>query len=160
MSTVSTLTGVPGMLRPFKEYLAGKQLPEGSQIVYYGCSGTCTPFVELLSYATRDLGLKNVFVPLLNEAEAHSLHPVSGIGMQVGEKTEVDPAIIIMMGGLAMPGVPVTAEEAAAVISRHDVPAGGVCFMSMFEKSGWLDQIDFELLIDATINPVTITKNV
>jgi len=31
-------------------------------------------------------------------------------------------------------------------------------FMSMFEKASWLDIISFDLMIDATINPVIVTK--
>jgi len=158
MTTITTLTGVPGILRPFKEYLKEKSLPEGSQIAYYGCAGTCTPFVELLAYATRDLGLKHLFVPLFDEKSARILKPVSGVGMQAGESAAVQPAIIVLMGGLAMPGVPVTIEEVKAVVSKHGVPVAGVCFQSMFEKSGWLPEISFELLIDAMIDPVTITR--
>jgi hypothetical protein len=62
------------------------------------------------------------------------------------------------MGRLAMPGVPSTIDEAKEVISKHGVPVAGVCFQSMFEKSGWLQEISFDLLIDARIDPVTITR--
>jgi hypothetical protein len=157
MTTVTTLTGVPGILRPFKEYLAGKKLSEGSQIAYYGCVGTCTPFVELLAFATRDMKLTHTFIPLLDESKARMLKPVTGVGMQAAEEIAIKPGIIVLMGGLAMPNVPVTAEEAVATVSKHGVPIVGVCFMSMFEKSGWLEEIDFELMIDARIDPVTIT---
>lgn len=158
MSTVTTLTGVPGILRPFKEYLTGKNLAAGSQIAYYGCVGTCTPFVELLAYATRDMNLSHLFVPLFDESNARILKNVPGVGIQTGDPVDVKPEVIVLMGGLAMPGVPVTAEEGKAVVSRHGVPVAGVCFMNMFERSGWCDQIPFEMMIDATINPVTITK--
>ncbi len=30
--------------------------------------------------------------------------------------------------------------------------------MSMFEKAGWLDTMDFNLLIDAMLDPVVITR--
>jgi len=33
----------------------------------------------------------------------------------------------------------------------------GVCFMSMIEKAGWLNEISFDMIIDATIDPVTVT---
>jgi len=45
------------------------------------------------------------------------------------------------------------------VINRH--PGAiviGVCFMKMFAKAGWLDTITFDLLIDANIDPVEVTK--
>jgi hypothetical protein len=30
--------------------------------------------------------------------------------------------------------------------------------MSMFEKAGWLDAVSFDMMIDATIDPVTVTR--
>jgi hypothetical protein len=30
--------------------------------------------------------------------------------------------------------------------------------MSMFEKAGWLDTVDFDLLIDANLDPVIVKK--
>ncbi len=158
MTSTTTLTGITGILRPFKEYLKDKNLPEGSQIAYYGCGGICTPFIELLAHATRTLNLRHLFVPGFNEADARLLQNVPGVGMQVGEAADLNPAIIVLMGGLAMPGVPETIEEAKAVVLQHGVPVAGVCFQSMFEKSGWLPEIAFEFLIDATIDPVTITR--
>ncbi|MCP1662686.1 MAG: DUF2124 domain-containing protein [Methanocalculus sp. MSAO_Arc1] len=158
MSTVTTQKGVPGILRPFKEYLAGKQLDPGSQVVYYGCVGTCTPFVELLAYATRDMDIHQVYVPLLDEGGARLLKNVPGVGIQAGERVSVKPAIIVLMGGLSMPGVPVLSDEAKAVVQRHGVPVVGICFMNMFERQGWSSEIPFELLIDATIDPVKIIK--
>jgi hypothetical protein len=63
------------------------------------------------------------------------------------------------MGGLSMPNVPVEAEQVRAVIDLH--PGAiviGVCFMNMFAKAGWLDVVKFDMMIDATIDPVTVTK--
>ena len=76
-----------------------------------------------------------------------------------GSPTAFHPAVIVIMGGLAMPNVPVTKEQVQALVARHgNVKVIGVCFMSMFEKAGWLDTVSFDLMIDATIDPVTITK--
>lgn len=160
MEVKEELKGVPGMLRPFKEYLVKAGLPEGTQIVYYGCPGTCTPFIELLAFATRDLSLEQVFVPFLNEEQARVITPSAGIGMQIGDRAEtIDPRVVVVMGGLAMPNVQVTADETAALLGKYPqaVPVG-VCFMNMFEKAGWLDSIGFDLIIDATLDPVTVYR--
>jgi hypothetical protein len=62
------------------------------------------------------------------------------------------------MGGLSMPNVPVKKEQVKAVVDRHPGAAViGVCFMNMFEKAGWLDSVSFDMMIDATIDPVTVT---
>jgi len=159
MEKVSTLKGIPGMLRPFKEYVVKSGLKEGSQIVYYGCPGTCTPFVELLSYAIRDMPLQNVFVPLLDESSAKSLENVPKVGMQIsGNVDKVDPALVVLLGGLSMDNVPVSAADMKAVISKYDCKVIGSCCMSMFEKAKWVDEIDFDLVIDAVIDPVDLYK--
>ncbi|WOF16678.1 DUF2124 domain-containing protein [Methanoplanus sp. FWC-SCC4] len=159
MKEIEKLSGIPGMLRPFKQYLSSAGLADGSQIVFYGCPGTCTPFVELLSYAVRDLPLKPVFVPLLDEDNAKSLSNVQGVGIQADNDTKINnPFAVVLMGGLSMPNVPVSAEDAADTISKYDSKVIGICFMSMFEKTGWLEKLNFDLLIDAEIDPVKIFR--
>jgi len=151
---------VPGILRPFKEYCQSIGLHEGDQIVYYGCPGTCTPFIELLAVAIRGLKAEQVFVPLLDEKKAKKIVNVPDIGMQVnGGQAELHPKTLVIMGGLAMPDVPVKKEQIRDLIRNHgNVTVIGVCFMSMFEKAGWLDTVRFNLMIDATIDPVTVSK--
>ncbi|MGE4375141.1 MAG: DUF2124 family protein, partial [Methanoculleus sp.] len=109
MELKEQLSGVPGMLRPFKGFLRDSGLNEGDQVVYYGCPGTCTPFIELLGFAVRDLPIEQVYVPYVNEAAAKVIRPVEGVGMQVSAESavKVDPKVIVLMGGLTMPGVPV-----------------------------------------------------
>jgi len=150
---------VPGILRPFKEYLQTLGLKDGDQIVYYGCAGTCTPFVELLAIAIRGLRCEQVFVPLLDETKAKKIVNIDDIGMQVsGGPARLNPKVLVIMGGLAMPNMPVSLEDVKAMIQRHSgVKVIGVCFMSMFEKAGWLDAVQFDLMIDAIIDPVTVT---
>ena len=150
---------VPGILRPFKEYLQTLGLKDGDQIVYYGCAGTCTPFVELLAIAIRGLRCEQVFVPLLDETKAKKIVNIDDIGMQVsGGPARLNPKVLVIMGGLAMPNMPVSLEDVKAMIQRHSgVKVIGVCFMSMFEKAGWLDAVQFDLVIDAIIDPVTVT---
>jgi hypothetical protein len=65
--------GVPGILRPFKEFIESKGIKKGDQIVYYGVPWTCTPFVELLGFAVRSLELEQVFVPMVDENKARTI---------------------------------------------------------------------------------------
>ena len=152
--------GVPGILRPFKEYIETSGIKRGNQIVYYGVPGTCTPFVELLAFAIRLLGLEQAFVPLTDETKVKKISMVEDVGMQTtGNSVTLAPKAIVVMGGLSMPNVPVTAEQVKAVIDKHPgVPVIGVCFMHMFEKAGWLSTISFDCQIDANIDPVEVTK--
>jgi hypothetical protein len=159
MTRKATFTSVPGILRPFKEYIQSLGFKEGDQIVYYGCVGTCTPFVELLAVAIRGFRLEQVYVPVLDESKAKKIVNVDDVGMQVsGGPARISPKLLVIMGGLAMPNMPVTREQVKSLIQQHgNVKVVGVCFMSMFEKAGWLDTVSFDMMIDATINPVTVT---
>jgi len=77
--------------------------------------------------------------------------------MQVSQAgIKVSPKVIVLMGGLSMPNSNVTAEQMKNTVSKHRVPLVGVCFMKMFEKTGWTKAFDFSLLIDANIAPVDV----
>jgi len=160
MTQTGKFRGVPGILRPFREFIEAAGLKSSDQVVYYGVPGTCTPFIELLAFALRSLALEQVFVPLLDEGKARTLRQVSDVGMQAGDApAAVDPKVIVVMGGLSMPGVPVEAGQVRAIIDSHPgAKVVGVCFMHMFEKAGWLQVISFDCLIDATIDPVEVTN--
>jgi len=160
MSDESPLKGVPGILRPFRQYLETNKFGKGDQVVYYGVPGTCTPFIELLAFAVRGLGLEQVFVPYFKEDQAKKIVFIDGVGMQVSrDRMVLIPGAQVIMGGLAMPNVPVTVADAKRMLARHkDSAVIGVCFMSMFEKASWLSQISFDILIDATIDPVRVSE--
>lgn len=151
---------VPGILRPFKAYVQDLGLKEGNQIAYFGCVGTCTPFVELLAVAVKGLHVEQVFVPLLEAGKAQKIRFVEDVGMQVsGGPAPLRPDLLVIMGGLAMPLMPVTKEQVRDLAASYPgAKLAGVCFMSMFEKAGWLDTVDFDLMIDATLDPVVITR--
>jgi hypothetical protein len=81
------------------------------------------------------------------------------VGMQASTPMKgLNPAVIVLMGGLAMPNSGVTAVQVKAVVGKYMVPFVGVCFMKMFEKMGWLNEFDFDLLIDANIAPVDVWR--
>lgn len=155
----NSYSGVPGILRPFKEFLEGLSLSPGAEVIFYGVPGTCTPFVELLCYATRSLPCSFIYVPYLSEAKAHRLIFNNEGWYQIGEPTEVkSPAVVVVMGGLAMPNMPVSLDEISGMTSRNcGAKIIGVCFMHMFEKAGWIPRIKFDLLIDADIQ-ILVTR--
>jgi hypothetical protein len=155
-----TYQGVPGILRPFKEYIEKRVLSAGSEVVFYGVPGTCTPFVELLCFAIRSLSLSCIFVPYVSEDKAHMLTMVPDVGFQASQqRPPKNPAVLVIMGGLAMPNMPVTADDIGAVMNKwNGAEKIGVCFMHMFEKAGWLDKMHFDMLIDADISVDVISE--
>jgi hypothetical protein len=160
MAEQEPLRGIPGILRPYKEYIKSLNLSEGDQVVYYGCVGTCTPFVELLAVAIRGLHLNQVFVPLLDESKARAIRDVPDVGMQAsGERVAISPKVIVIMGGLAMPLMPTTKELVRDLAGRHpEAKVVGVCFQDMFERAGWIDVVPFDFTISAMIEPITVTR--
>ncbi len=161
MTENESFRGIPGILRPFKEYIKSLNLNEGDMVVYYGCIGTCTPFVELLAVAIRGLHLRQVFVPLLDETKAHLIHDVPDIGMQAsGEPVAITcPRVMVIMGGLAMPLMPVTKEQVRDLAAQHrGAKVVGVCFQDMFVRAGWTGTVPFDLAISAMIDTVTVTR--
>ncbi len=153
-------SGVPGILRPFKEYLESQHLVHGDQVVYYGVPGTCTPFIELLAFAVRGLELEQIFVPHFEEGKAKMVVSIPDVGMQVSHAMPgpLRPKVVVILGGLSMPNVPVTVEDARRTLEKFSgVPRVGVCFMNMFEKAGWIEPLGFAVVIDAKIDPVEVT---
>ena len=96
----------------------------------------------------------------MDENKAKKISHVDDVGMQARVAHVVlKPKVIVIMGGLSMPNVPVKAEQVKAVLGKHSGAAGiGVFFMHMFEKAGWLGTVSFDCLIDANIDPVEVTK--
>ncbi|WML67035.1 MAG: hypothetical protein METHP_00509 [Methanoregula sp. SKADARSKE-2] len=159
MTQKEVFQGVPGILRPFKDFIVKNGLKKGDQIAYYGVPGTCSPFVELLAFAVRSLEPEQVFVPFVDESRAKKIGYLDNFGMQARlAPVTVKPKAIVIMGGLSMPNVPVKAEQVKAMLEGHPgAPVIGICFMHMFEKSGWLQAVSFDCLIDVNIDPVEVT---
>ena len=160
MELQETGSGIAGMLRPFKKYMVKSGIADTDQVVFYGCPGTCTPFIELLTYAVRDLPFEFIFVPRLDESSAKVLKPVAHVGMQVTSHAPetFEPRVIVIMGGLAMPNEPVTAEMVQEKIAGYDAKIVGICFMDIFNRAGWLDKIAFDTVINAQMDPVDVYK--
>jgi len=162
MAEKEALRGVTGIIRPFKEYMTSLGLAKGDQVVYYGCVGTCTPFVELLAVGIRGLHLNQVFVPLLDESKARTITDVPDVGMQASGIHAVvsSPKVIVIMGGLAMPLMPTTKELVRDLAESHpESKVAGVCFQDMFERAGWMEVVPFDFTNSAMIEPITVTKH-
>ena len=153
------LKGVEGLSHPFKEFIIEQELEEGAQIVYYGRPALCVPYIMVKSYAIRNLPVRQVFVPLLDESKAKLIEMVPDVGMHVTDEiTEVHPKVVVLMGGLTMPDVSISPEMALDHISRYDPKIVGACYMSELFEEKWPDVIPFDLLVDGTIDPVYIWR--
>jgi len=136
-------------------------LEKGDQVVYYGCVGTCTPFVELLAVGIRGLHLtRRSLFPLLDESKARTITDVPDVGMQAsGAHAIVSPKVIVIMGGLSMPMMPTTKEMVRDLTLSHpEAKVAGICFQDMFARAGWIGVVPFDFTINAMIEPITVTR--
>ena len=145
MKEISTSSGLGGILNAFREITK-----ESKRITFVGTPGFCTPFAELIAYPIRDAGKEMAFVANLGFEDAKRIVFTSH-GMQLAENVDAAADTVVILGGLAMPKISVDVNTLNSMIDRILGEGGliiGVCFMSIFEQTGWYDAIDFDYVID------------
>ena len=153
-------SGIIGFTGAFRDSV--KDIANGSKIVFTGSVAVCTPFIELLSYTIRDKDFEMVYVPVADSTEARKINEIKNIGYSVVDipGDPKNPDIVVVMGGLAMPKFGCSPEDVIKMtdeISAEVKPKIiGVCFMNIFERTGWTKKIPFDVLIDT--NMETIVK--
>jgi hypothetical protein len=159
---VETAKGLSPLLKVFKAQMAAMGVQPASKIVFLGSIGTCVPFIELFSYTLRNDRVEMLLVPDAILDEARFIWHVPGIGMQVGGAADPKGAdFVVILGGLSMPGSKVDANGVAERVKAVLKPGGkvmGICFMGMFEKAGWYGKVPFDVVMDATIDPIQVQK--
>jgi hypothetical protein len=110
--------GIVGFTGAFRENVAG--IPEGSKVVFTGSVAVCTPFIELLSYSIRDKGFNMVYVPNADTNEARKIKKQENIGISVVDEMAdpEDPAVVVVLGGLAMPKFGCPPEDVVDMIHK------------------------------------------
>jgi hypothetical protein len=145
MKEISTSSGLGGILNAFRDITK-----ESKRITFVGTPGFCTPFAELIAYPIRDAGKEMAFVANLGFDDAKRIVFTSH-GMQLAENVDAAADTVVILGGLAMPKISVDVNTLNSMIERILGEGGliiGVCFMSIFEQTGWYDAIDFDYVID------------
>jgi hypothetical protein len=73
-------------------------------------------------------------------------------GLELGDKSLFDADVVVILGGMAMPKIGVKPEEMKDFLARMKYKKLiGVCFMSIFEKSGWCQALQFDYLMNMII---------
>jgi len=155
MKEISTSSGLGGILNAFREITK-----ESKRITFVGTPGFCTPFAELIAYPIRDAGKEMAFVANLGFDDAKRIVFTSH-GMQLAENVDAAADTVVILGGLAMPKISVDVNTLNSMIERILGEGGliiGVCFMSIFEQTGWYDAIDFDYVIDTHTSVKVLEK--
>jgi hypothetical protein len=152
--------GIVGFTGTFRERMA--DIKEGSKVVFTGSVAVCAPFIELLAYTVRDRGFDMLYVPKANANVAKKIKEIENIGYSVvDEKGDPKSAdAIVVLGGLAMPKFGCPPEDVNQMIESisgdRKPKIFGVGFMNIFEKAGWDKKIDFDRIIDVTMETVVV----
>jgi hypothetical protein len=151
-------SGIIGFTGAFRDSV--KEISDGSKIVFTGSVAVCTPFIELLSYTIRDKNFDMVYVPVADLKKAKKINMQENIGYSVVD-VPADPNrpdIVVVMGGLAMPKFGCSPEDVLKMIKEisvdHKPKIIGVCFMNIFEKTGWTKKIPYNVLIDTNMETI------
>ncbi len=151
MENINDWKGINGQLVSFK-----KEVGDAKKITFLGSPGVCTPFAELLAYAVRDV--ETNFVSLLDIENSHQFEFKEYAMVLADEISDShDSDVVVLLGGLSMPKYDVDLDELKGVVDEILKDGGkliGVSFMDMFTKSGWLEKVDFDVVIDGTLTGV------
>jgi hypothetical protein len=146
MEKVKEFKGMNGNLMAFKE-----EVGDAKKITFVGVPGVCTPLAELFGYVIRDK--ESVFITMTDIKSARKIE-MTPQGMQLSEPADPNADVVVLLGGLSMPKANVKPEkinEMVEKILKKDGKLMGISFMGMFKEAGWLDKVDFDCIIDATI---------
>ena len=149
------MDGIVGFTKLFRNEMV--DLPEASIVVFTGSRAVCAPFAELLAYSVRDMKLDIYFSPLADEKDCRALvwQDDTGYGISTTGRELAEANAIVVLGGLAMPKFGCSVEKVKQFIhmtSKADhVKVIGVCFMDIFQRSGWQKSIKFDAMINATM---------
>ncbi len=158
MKVIAKDSGIGGfnsaIRRVVQKTLKGRK---NKRIILIGCSGTCIPLAELIISGLR--GIKNAeFYYILNaeKSESYVIKP-SGFEFEWRKKDVPDDAeILILFGGLTLPKYGIDVEKVKELVSEYsDATVIGASGSNVFEKHGWLDRVDFDYLVDMTIDVST-----
>lgn len=144
MEKVQDIKGLGGMLNGFRDLVKDE-----GKITFVGSPGFCTPFALFLGYPIREKEI--AFVPGLNKEKARKIVS-SEYGLELGGATGSDADALVILGGMAMPKIGVTPEEMRKFLADAKFEKLiGVCFMSIFEKAGWCQALDFDYVMNLII---------
>lgn len=139
--------GLNGNLMAFK-----KEVGDADKVTFVGIPGVCSPFAELFAYVIRDK--ESVFVAKTDLETAKKIERTP-LGMQFTEDADPRSSVVALLGGLSMPQYNIDLDDVHKMLREILKPNGkiiGLCYMDMFKKAGWHEQIEFDSIINGILN--------
>jgi len=82
-------------------------------------------------------------------------------GMQLSEPADPQADVVALLGRLTIPKSNVKIEEVNQMVDKilkKDGKLIGLSYMDMFKEAGWLDKVNFDLVIDGTLTGFVFKK--
>ncbi len=144
MEKIQDVKGLGGMLNGFRDLVK-----DDKKILFIGSPGFCTPFALFLGYPVREKTL--AFMPGLQMHKARRI-VATEYGMELAGATDAQSDVAVVLGGMAMPKIGVRLEDMGEFLGKMRYEKLiGVCFMSLFEKSGWCQQLPFHYIMNVNL---------
>ncbi len=144
MEKIQDVKGLGGMLNGFRDLVK-----DDAKITFIGSPGFCTPFALLLGYPVKEKHL--AFMPGLQADKTRAIIATE-YGLELGDHVSPDADAVVVLGGMAMPKIGVKAEDLNAALSDINYKKLiGVCFMGIFERSGWCQTVGFDHLMNLIV---------
>lgn len=153
MKLEKEFTGITEHLLTFRE-----EVKDAEKVTFIGMPGVCSPFAELFSYVIREK--EAVFITGTDIKTAKKIE-ITEQGMQFGETTDPSSAVVAILGGLAMPKSGIDPDEVRELVENVITDDGklmGLCYMDIFREAGWHEILDFDCIINATLNGFVLRK--
>jgi hypothetical protein len=149
----SEFTGITENLLAFRE-----EVKDAKKITFIGMPGVCSPFAQLFAFVVKEK--ESVFITGTDVTSAKRIIPTDQ-GMQFGESADPNADVVALLGGLAMPKSNVKAEEIQKILDvvlEDNGKLMGLCYMDIFRESGWHRILDFDCIINGTLNGFILRK--
>lgn len=146
MEKIKEFEGIKGHLEAFKD-----EVKDAERIAFAGVPGVCTPFALLFAYAIREK--ETIFIPMTEVDKARKME-ITNYGLELGEKTNSDVDVLVLLGGLSIPHIGSEPSQINELIENVLGDGGtviGISYMDMFRKVDWDSKVDFDCIINADL---------
>ena len=153
MRKISEFTGITENLLAFRE-----EVKDADKITFIGMPGVCSPFALLFAYVVKEK--ESVFITGTDIKSAKKLK-LTEQGMEFGESADPHADVVAVLGGLAMPKANIKPDEVNKIIKnvlKKDGKLIGLCYMDIFRESNWDQKLNFDCIINGTLNGFILRK--
>jgi hypothetical protein len=153
MKKISEFTGITENLLAFRE-----EVKDADKITFIGMPGVCSPFALLFAYVVKEK--ESVFITGTDIKSAKKLK-LTEQGMEFGESADPHADVVAVLGGLAMPKANIKPDEVNKIIKnvlKKDGKLIGLCYMDIFRESNWDQKLNFDCIINGTLNGFILRK--